>query len=172
MQSLLCPTYAFVVTIFGILAIGIFRYLSGSVVPVNGPVRLAELQSTGEVLGLVLLLKAFAAGCTAFTGIEAISDGVPAFKKPEWVNARATLTIMAVLLTSMFLGISFLAQQYHALPPEPGYPETVLSQIGRGVFGGRGVPICHSAGGNSDDPGSGSQHSLFRLPAPDLVPGA
>ncbi len=49
---------------------------------------------------------------------------------------------MAVLLTSMFLGISFLAQQYRALPPEPGFPETVLSQIGRGVFGGRGVPYA------------------------------
>ena len=85
------------------------------------------------------MTKAFAAGCTALTGIEAISDGVPAFKKPEWINARTTLTVMAVLLTAMFLGITFLAQQYHALPPEPGRPETVLSQIGRGVFGGRGV---------------------------------
>lgn len=136
------PTYAFVVTIFSILILGMFRFITGTVMPVNGPARLAEIHASGQVLGIVLLLKAFAAGCTALTGIEAISDGVPAFKKPEWVNARATLTVMAVLLTSMFLGISFLAQQYHALPPEPGYPETVLSQIGRGVFGGRGVPYA------------------------------
>ena len=136
------PTYAFIATIFTLLAIGGYRYVTGTIVPVNGPERLAELHSTGEALGILLLFKAFAAGCTALTGIEAISDGVPAFKKPEWINARATLTVMAVLLTSMFLGISFLAQQYRALPPEAGNPETVLSQIGRGIFGGRGLPYA------------------------------
>ena len=137
------PTYVFIITIFTILAIGFYRYITGTIVPVTSQEHLAELSATGvEVLGVVLLFRAFAAGCTALTGIEAISDGVPAFKKPEWVNARATLTIMAGLLAAMFLGITFLAHQYVALPPEPGNPETVLSQIGRGVFGGRGIPYA------------------------------
>ena len=135
------PTYAFIVMIFLMLIVGGYRYFTGQIVPIGDPHRLAELQTHGaEALGLLLMLKAFAAGCTALTGIEAISDGVPAFKKPEWVNARKTLVVMAVVLTIMFLGITFLAQRYSALPPEPGNPETVLSQIGRGVFGGRGLP--------------------------------
>jgi len=132
------PTYAFLVTIMVLVIVGGFRYLTGAIIPIGTPERLASLRASGDALGMVLMLRAFAAGCTALTGIEAISDGVPAFKKPEWVNARATLTVMAVLLTTMFLGITFLAQQYRALPPEAGNPETVLSQIGRGVFGGRG----------------------------------
>ncbi len=136
------PTYAFVVMIFTMLLMGGYHFITGTVTPVHSAQSLAELPPPDEMLGIVLLLKAFAAGCTALTGIEAISDGVPAFKKPEWVNARATLTVMAVLLTLMFLGITFLAQQYRALPPEGGNPETVLSQIGRGVFGGRGVPYA------------------------------
>ncbi len=136
------PTYAFVVMIFTMLLMGGYHFITGTVTPVHSAQSLAELPPPDEMLGIVLLLKAFAAGCTALTGIEAISDGVPAFKKPEWVNARATLTVMAVLLTLMFLGITFLAQQYRALPPEGGNPETVLSQIGRGVFGGRGLPYA------------------------------
>jgi amino acid transporter len=136
------PTYAFILTIFIMLAMGMYRYVTGTITPVNAGERMAEAHAGAEAVGILLMMKAFAAGCTALTGIEAISDGVPAFKKPEWLNARATLSIMAVLLTSMFLGITFLAQQYHALPPEAGNPETVLSQVGRGVFGGRGIPYA------------------------------
>lgn len=133
------PTYGFLVTIFALLAIGGYRFLTGDIVPVNPAERLNEIHGAGETIGLLLMMRAFSAGCTALTGIEAISDGVPAFKRPEWINARTTLTVMAVLLTTMFIGITFLGQQYHALPSEPGNPETVLSQIGRGVFGGRGL---------------------------------
>lgn len=136
------PTYAFLITIFTLLVLGSYRYLTGSIVPVTSEADLAALHTPSTGLGIVLLVQAFAAGCTALTGIEAISDGVPAFKKPEWINARTTLTVMAVLLTIMFLGISFLAQQYRALPAEVGNAETVLSQIGRGVFGGRGLPYA------------------------------
>ncbi len=136
------PTYAFLITIFTLLILGFYRYLTGTIVPVSSDEQLASLAAPSAALGLVLMIKAFAAGCTALTGIEAISDGVPAFKKPEWVNARTTLTVMAVLLTTMFLGISFLASQYQALPHGAGNPETVLSQIGRGVFGGRGIPYA------------------------------
>ena len=137
------PTYVFLITIFAILIIGGYRYLTGTIIPVAPDEELARLSAEGAgAVGLVLLVRAFAAGCTALTGIEAISDGVPAFKKPEWVNARFTLTVMAVLLTIMFLGLTFLARQYIALPPHADDPETVLSQIGRGVFGGRGLPYA------------------------------
>jgi amino acid transporter len=136
------PTYAFIVMIFTLLLTGSYQFITGTIQPVHTVEQLAELPPPEEVLGIVLLLKAFAAGCTALTGIEAISDGVPAFKKPEWINARTTLGVMAVLLSVMFVGITFLGQQYRALPPEGGSTETVLSQIGRGVFGGRGVPYA------------------------------
>ncbi len=133
------PTYAFLITIFVLIAVGLYHYFTGTIVQIPQAERLATLKNEGEALGVLLMMKAFAAGCTALTGIEAISDGVPAFKKPEWINARVTLTVMAGLLIVMFLGITFLSQQYQALPPTEGYSETVLSQIGRGVFGGRGI---------------------------------
>lgn len=137
------PTYAFILMIMLLLVVGAYRFATGQIVPVSDPQRVAELGThAGATLGLLLMLKAFAAGCTALTGIEAISDGVPAFKKPEWINARKTLVVMAALLTVMFLGITFLAQRYQALPPEGNNPETVLSQVGRGVFGGRGIPYA------------------------------
>ena len=71
------------------------------------------------------------------TGVEAVSNGVPAFKPPEAKNAAATMLMMAVLSITMFIGITLLAHAYHVLPSEQ---ETVVSQLARGVFGGRGVP--------------------------------
>jgi len=82
-------------------------------------------------------LRAFANGCTAMTGVEAISNGVPAFKPPEEKNAAKTLVIMAALCVSMFMGTTLLAHAYQVLPSEQ---ETVVSQLARGVFGGRGIP--------------------------------
>jgi hypothetical protein len=84
------------------------------------------------VLTTFALLTAFANGCTAMTGVEAISDGTPAFRPPEAKNASATLLIMAAVAISMFIGISFLAQEVHAIPAAH---ETIVSQIGRAVFG-------------------------------------
>jgi hypothetical protein len=77
-------------------------------------------------------LRAFAAGCTALTGIEAISDGVAAFKKPEARNAAVTMVIMAVMAMSLFLGISFLATHMHLIPQEDG--ESILSQMTRTIM--------------------------------------
>src|SRR5581483_3765130 len=79
-----------------------------------------------------LLMSAFAQGCTAMTGTEAISNGVPAFKAPEWRNARTTLVWMGLILGSTFLGVSFLAVHIGIVPAAD---ETVLSQLGRTVFG-------------------------------------
>jgi amino acid transporter len=124
------PTYLFIVSILVMIAVSLFRAAtSGGVVPPP------PIEAT-EAVTFFLLLRAFASGCAALTGIEAISDGVPAFKPPEWRNARTTLTIMGVLLSILFLGISFLAFQFGIAPKAD---ETVVSQIARTVFG-IGIP--------------------------------
>jgi amino acid transporter len=84
-------------------------------------------------LSLFLVLRAFAAGCTALTGVEAISNGIPAFKKPESVNAGQTLIVMVTVLVTMFVGITFLATHYPVT--ELGTNRTVLSQMSAAVFG-------------------------------------
>ena len=85
---------------------------------------------------LFLILKAFSSGTTALTGVEAISNGITAFKEPRSKNAGRTLIMMAVILGSMMLGITFLAHQVGALPSEE---ETLISQIARTIFDGRGI---------------------------------
>ena len=95
------------------------------------------MASLGQPLTVFLLLRAFSNGCTAMTGVEAVSNGVPAFRPPEARNAAATMVIMAVLAITMFVGITLLAQRYGVIPSEH---ETVVSQLARGVFGGRGIP--------------------------------
>src|SRR5207253_4475136 len=87
--------------------------------------------------GLFLVLHAFASGGAAVTGVEAISNGVTAFRKPEWRNARKTLVIMGATLGTMFLALSFFATKIHPIPYEAGTP-TVISQIGKGIFGDGG----------------------------------
>jgi amino acid transporter len=127
------PTYFFVLTILSLIAVGTWRVMTGTVFPV---VPVEPVASTHEPLTLFLLLTAFSNGCTAMTGVEAVSNGVPAFKPPESKNAAATMLMMAVLSITMFLGITLLSQSYHILPSEQ---ETVVSQLARGVFGDRGV---------------------------------
>ncbi|MEP6514688.1 APC family permease [Microcoleus vaginatus FACHB-2002] len=120
------PTYGFLVGIFVLIGCGLFQQATGNVMPTlqNIPAK--------EPLGLFLLARAFAAGCTALTGVEAISDGVLAFKPPEWKNARLTLTYMGGILGAMFLGISYLAHIYQVIPTEH---ETLLSVLGKQIFG-------------------------------------
>lgn len=129
------PTYLFLVAIMTMLAIGIARNASTGF-DVHEPTR-ETMVGSGSV-GVFLILRAFSSGCAALTGVEAISDGVPAFRPPEWRNARTTLTWMIGILAVTFAGITFLAHQYGAVPmdqAEAGY-ETVVSQIARSVFGG------------------------------------
>ncbi len=128
------PTYFFIVSMLGMIGVGAWRYFSGSIVPVTVADPMPVMH---EPLTLLLLLTAFSNGCTAMTGVEAVSNGVPAFRPPESKNAASTMGVMAVLAITMFVGITLLAQAYHVVPSET---ETVLSQLGRGVFGGRGVP--------------------------------
>jgi amino acid transporter len=129
------PTYFFIVSILALVVFGAWRVLTGGAAPLPPPE--APVAATGQAFTLFLLLTAFSNGCTAMTGVEAVSNGVPAFRPPESKNAASTLAVMAVLAVSMFIGITLLAQVYHVVPSET---ETVISQLARGVFGGRGLP--------------------------------
>jgi amino acid transporter len=126
------PTYVFIISIMAMIAWGLVGVLFGTATPVAQPA--APALEAGESLGLWLVLRAFAAGCTALTGVEAISNGIPAFRKPEAKNAATTLSWMVGILGTMFLGISWLADHLQAIPNEITH-ETVVSQIARNVFG-------------------------------------
>lgn len=128
------PTYMFIASMVVLLASAFYRIVTGAG-PVEAPV--ADTIEATQPITLFLILRAFASGCTALTGIEAISDGVAAFKKPESHNAATTLTWMATILVIFFLGITYLANHFHVHPYHPdelGY-QTVVSQIARAVFG-------------------------------------
>jgi amino acid transporter len=130
------PTYAFIVGMLFMIAVGVVNVLAGNVVPVPRPNIEEALKEVHAVEGLTLFLifRAFAAGCTALTGIEAISNGIPAFKPPESRNAGITLIVMVALLCTMFVGITFLANQYQVVAV-PHADTTVLAQIARAVVG-------------------------------------
>ena len=129
------PTYAFLISFLFMIGYGLFSYYTyggAAPVPSGEEIKIAEGYKL-QPLTLFLLLGAFSNGCAALTGIEAISNGVPAFKKPEAKNAATTLVIMAALLTTMFLGTSVLAYLYGVHPHEH---ETVISQFARIMFTG------------------------------------
>ena len=129
------PTYFFIVMMYTTVGIGLLRYLTGSLGVVADP-PLLEIPQTIVVITPFLLLHAFSSGTAALTGIEAISNGITAFKKPSSHNAGVTLIWMAFILSSLFLAISFLGGQIQVVPSEA---ETVISQLGRTVFDGRGL---------------------------------
>jgi len=131
------PTYFFILSMFITIGFGVFQYLSGSLGQVVTPPALSLEE--GAISGLItpfLLLHAFSSGTAALTGIEAISNGITAFKEPRSKNAGITLIWMASILASLFLSISFLAGKIGAVPSEE---ETVISQLARTVFGGSGA---------------------------------
>src|SRR3954447_6372892 len=137
------PTYVYIGIMGVLIGYGLLRVWTGSLDPL--PVNEAELaQMTGGVppallpgASALVLMKAFSSGAVALTGTEAISDGVPVFRRPESRNAATTLTMMGLILGVYFLGISILA--YH-LKPTLTHDETILSILGRTVFGGTGPP--------------------------------
>ncbi len=123
------PTYLFVASIALMILLGAYRIATGQP-PVE--VVAGTASSVVEPLSVFLILRAFASGCSALTGTEAISDGVPAFQDPQPRNAAITLAWMATILGLLFLGITYLAHVYGVLPRPD---ETVLSQIARAVLG-------------------------------------
>jgi amino acid transporter len=129
------PTYLFIFSFLFMIGYGLFNYWAyGGAAPVPNSEELKTAEGYNlQPLTILLLLGAFSNGCAALTGIEAISNGVPAFKKPEAQNAAKTLVWMAALLTTMFLGTSLMAYLYHVHPHEN---ETVISQFARIIFTG------------------------------------
>ena len=124
------PTYLFLLLTLSMVGIGLLRVVIGDAPHVTGVTPAAGIAP--ESLGLLLVMRAFADGCSAMTGTEAVANGVPAFKPPEWKNAQTTMLTMAVILGTVFLSVSFLARVAGAMPSDS---ESVLSQIGRSIFG-------------------------------------
>ena len=134
------PTYFFIGIMGVLIAVGVAKWFGGSLHP-------AQLDPVGQIkqgsatdgifygATLAIVLHAFASGGAAVTGVEAISNGVTAFRRPEWKNARVTLVIMGFTLGTLFFGLSALATHVHPIPYTEGTP-TVISQIGKSVFGG------------------------------------
>lgn len=129
------PSYFFLVMMVMTLLVGMFRFFAGSLGVVQNPPPL-EIADLAQASIAFLVLRAFSSGTAALTGVEAISNGVPAFNKPSSKNAGTTLLIMAAILGSLMMGISFLSGQIQAVPSEA---ETVISQLARTAFGGRGI---------------------------------
>jgi len=126
------PTYLYIVMISGLVLYGLYRDLIvGDIGRVPLPTD-PEFAVTGGTLGLFLVLKGFSSGAVALTGVEAISNGVPAFRRPESRNAATTLVIMASILGSLFFGLSLLASH---VDPYPSEEKTVIAQMGLLIFG-------------------------------------
>jgi amino acid transporter len=127
------PTYIYIITLGALIIFGLVRSYFGDIGHV--PFDKAAFEGTreaGGTLGLFLILKGFSSGAVALTGVEAISNGVPAFRRPESKNAATTLVAMGTILGTLFFGTALLASRLH---PYPSHDETVISQLGRAVFG-------------------------------------
>ncbi len=127
------PSYFFLLMMYLTVGVGLFRYLTGTLGTVVDPPPLEVTASMA--ITPFLILRAFSSGTAALTGVEAISNGITAFREPRSRNAALTLLWMSGILGSLFLGISFLARPIGAVPSEA---ETVISQLARTVFGGQG----------------------------------
>lgn len=127
------PTYAFVASIFVMIAVGLIRCAGGC--PAAEPIEAArDLATTAGPLSLFVILHAFSSGSTALTGVEAISNGVPAFRRPQAQNAARTLGVMGAMTICMFLGISWLAT--HVPGITVSHERSVVAQVAHAVFGG------------------------------------
>ncbi len=136
------PTFFFLVMLAITIFAGFFKQFLGGGIPVTPHTfPMAEQGAAAASVGLFLIMRAFASGCTAMTGVEAIANGVQAFKQPEATNARRTLTWMAGILLFLFLGTSALATLSHVTPyvelvnGQPETIETIISQLARGIYG-------------------------------------
>jgi amino acid transporter len=133
------PTYMFIGLALAIVAIGAFRMLTGTVGPI--PAEPDAVPFGSETLGVLLLLKAFAGGSVALTGVEAIANGVPAFKPPEAKNAADTMTAMAILLAILFIGLTVFAVTFGLRPTQEGGP-SIVALAARTAFGA-GSPLFY-----------------------------
>jgi amino acid transporter len=122
------PVYIFILALAGMIVLGLWRVATNS----HQPLPLPELRAT-HTLTIFLVLHAFASGCAALTGIEAVSNGVQAFREPHVRNARITLALLALCLAAFFAGITYLSRAYNVVP-QAG-TQTVLGILGRAVYG-------------------------------------
>jgi len=129
------PTYFFVVMMAGTVIIGFVRYFTGSLGTLTDAPTI-EMMHSLQTVSLFLILHAFSSGTTALTGVEAISNGITAFREPRSRNAGVTLIWMSAILGTLFLSITFLSNQIGAVP---SIEETVISQLTRTIYGGRGL---------------------------------
>jgi amino acid transporter len=132
------PTYLFVGLALAIVAIGVSHIVTGTVTPMPVPSDAIPLGT--EAVGILLLLKAFAGGSVALTGVEAIANGVPAFKPPESKNAANTMSVMAVLLGVLFVGLTVVAVNYGLRPTEEG-GASIVAMAAEATFG-EGSPVA------------------------------
>jgi amino acid transporter len=128
------PTYLFAITLLTVIVVGVVKTVAGNAHPVT---PLPALPPATEALGLWLMLKVFSSGCTAMTGVEAVSNGVMAFREDTRKNAKITLTIIIVLLAILLIGIAILCRAYGVGATDPGgaHYESVLSMLTRAVMG-------------------------------------
>lgn len=130
------PTYFFLAMMFINILVGFIRLIAGTLGSVEAPPLDLAANSALQPITLFLILKAFASGTSAVTGVEAISDGITAFKEPRTKNAGTTLIIMALILGTLMFSISFLGNHVGVMPSEE---ETLISQLTRTIFDGRGL---------------------------------
>lgn len=131
------PTYAYIVCIVVLVGVGLFRVFVQDLPEIHHNAEQSEMLAATGTIGLFVFLKAFASGAVALSGVEAVADGVPVFKRPEPKNAAMTLLMMGVILGSTFFGLAVLAQHLKPFPNEEG--DTVLAQMAEQVFGGRNL---------------------------------
>lgn len=137
------PSYIFIFSFLTLIGWGLVRYFGGTIEPLTYPAdHMAHLHEGHLAMAVtpLLVLRAFSSGCAALTGLEAISNGTGAFRAPESRNAAQVMAFMSLILGTLFIGLSFLAVQYHILPysaEQAGY-RTVVSQIAEAVSGDRG----------------------------------
>ncbi len=126
------PTYAFIFLVLILVGMGSYGVFTGHIPPHHIPGYQPQLSDLAQPVAIILILRAFSAGCTAMTGIECVANGVPVFEKPEARNAAMTLVLLAGLLIIMFFGVTYLADHLMLVPQEK---QSILSQIARKVFG-------------------------------------
>jgi amino acid transporter len=135
------PTYLYIIVLMSLIGVGLFRVFFRDLGPIeHDPTIAEELLTSTNTINLFFFLKAFSSGAVALTGVEAVADGTPAFKKPESRNAATTLIMMAVILGTSFFGLSVLSQHLKPLADEEGLiTDTVLAQLAEHVYGGRNI---------------------------------
>jgi amino acid transporter len=130
------PTYIYILSLMAMIITGLFRVFVQHIGPIQHSTESADLLKGHEAITILIFLKAFASGAVALTGVEAVSNGVPAFKKPESRNASRTLNWMAVILGTCFFGLAVISQH---LKPVPNDHQTVLAQLTEHIYGGRNI---------------------------------